>query len=99
MDIKKCQNLEEVRDEIDRLDSEIVKLIAKRNAYIHQAAQFKVSVDEVKAPDRVAEVISRVRAQALELGVNPNFITALYEMMINEMVEVEIGEFANAKNL
>lgn len=99
MDVKACTSLDEVRHEIDTLDREIVALIAKRNAYVHQAAKFKVSVDEIKAPERMAEVVSTVRAQALELGLNPNFINELYEMMINEMVEVEISEFANAKNL
>lgn len=99
MDVKACTSLDDVRHEIDALDREIVALIAKRNAYVHQAAKFKVSVDEIKAPERMAEVVSTVRAQALELGLNPNFINELYEMMINEMVEVEISEFANAKNL
>ena len=99
MDMKQCNSLEEVRDSIDSLDLEIIELIAKRNAYIHQAARFKVSVDEVKAPDRVKTVIDQVRMKALELGLNPNLMTEIYTLMINEMVESEIAEFRNAKNL
>ena len=71
MDVKACKDLTEVREEIDALDAAIVELIAKRNAYIHQAAQFKVSVEEVKDENRVADVIARVREYALTHSLNP----------------------------
>ena len=99
MDIKNCNNLDEVRKEVDTLDAGIVELIAKRNAYIHQAAKFKVSIEEVKDENRVADVISRVREYALTHSLNPNMMQSIYELMINEMVESEISEFRNAKDL
>lgn len=91
--MKECQSLQEVRDEVDKLDDQIVELIAQRNAYIHQAAKFKQSVDEVKAEKRVNEVLQRVRHKSLELGMSPNMMVDLYTMMINAMVESEIAEF------
>lgn len=99
MEAKECQSLEEVRTEIDKLDAQIVELIAKRNAYIHQAAKFKVSIDEVKDENRVADVLSRARNKAMELGVNPSMMNEIFELMINKMVEAEIAEFQDAKNL
>lgn len=99
METKNCNSLEEVRQEIDKLDEQIVELIAARNAYIHQAAKFKHTVEEVKAPERIDDVINRVRHKAITLGVSPNLLTKLYEIMINEMVESEIAEFRNRKAL
>ncbi|RRS31138.1 MAG: chorismate mutase [Epsilonproteobacteria bacterium (ex Lamellibrachia satsuma)] len=96
--MKQCSTLEEARNEIDKVDEEIVKLIAKRNDYIKQIAHFKTSVDEVKAEDRVSDVISRVREQAIALGLSPNLINDLYVRMIDAMVESEIAEFNNAKS-
>ncbi len=93
--MKECNTLDEVRTEVDKLDDEIVSLIAQRNAYIHQAVRFKQSVEEVKAEERVNKVIQRVRHKALELGMSPNMITDLYEMMIENMVESAISEFRN----
>ena len=43
MEIKKCNTLEEARNEIDNVDRGIVELIAKRNEYIKQIAHFKTS--------------------------------------------------------
>jgi isochorismate pyruvate lyase len=95
MQPKECTSLNEVREEIDKLDDQIVELIGARNAYIHQAAKFKDSVDEVKAPDRIDDVMQRVRHKALKLGMSPNMLTDIYTIMINEMVEAEIAEFRN----
>ena len=97
MAIKKCSTLDEARAEIDVVDSEIVALIAKRNDYIKQIAHFKTSVEEVKAEERIADVISKVRAQAISLDLSPNLINDLYVRMIDEMVESEISEFKNAQ--
>jgi isochorismate pyruvate lyase len=99
MQLKECKTLEEARKEIDSVDEEIVKLIAKRNRYIQQIAHFKTSIDEVKAQERIDEVISKVRQNAIELEVSPNLLTDLYLRMIDGMVESEIAEFRNAKGL
>jgi len=98
MQIKQCNTLDEAREEIDNVDEEIVKLIAQRNDYIKQIAHFKTSIDEVKAEDRISDVISKVRAQAISLDLSPNLINDLYLRMIDGMVESEIAEFNNAKS-
>ncbi len=98
MDIKHCTSLDEARTEIDRLDEQIVTLVAARNAYVKQLAHFKNSIDEIKAEDRIDDVINRVRAKAIELDLSPNLINDLYLRMIDAMVDSEVAEFKNAKN-
>jgi isochorismate pyruvate lyase len=98
MDIKKCNSLDEARAEIDKIDDAIVELIATRNAYIKQLAHFKNSVDEIKAKDRIDDVINRMRSRAIELDLSPNLINDLYIRMIDAMVDSEVAEFKNAKN-
>ena len=94
--MKKCNSLDEVRSEIDVLDTQLVELISKRSHMIRQAAGFKNSVDEVKAADRIEFILQRSRHKAIELGINPNMISELFTIMIDEMVEMEISEFRNA---
>jgi len=93
--IKKCNSLEEVRDEIDKLDDQLVSLISERSHLIRQAAAFKNSVDEVKARDRIEFILQKVRHAAIQAGVSPNMISELFTTMIDEMVETEIAEFRN----
>ena len=96
--MKQCKTLEEVRAEIDKIDDELVELIAKRNRYIHQAATFKNSIEEVKADERVDYIKQRVRAKAIELDISPNMISELFTKMIDEMVESEIAQFRDTTN-
>jgi len=98
VDIKKCETLEEARAEIDKIDDQIVELIAARNAYIKQIAHFKKSIDEIKAKDRIDDVINRMRSRAIELDLSPNLINDLYIRMIDAMVDTEVAEYQNAKN-
>lgn len=96
--MKKCNSLQEVRDEIDKIDTQLVELISQRSHLIRQAAGFKESIEEVKADDRIDDIMQRVRKKAIELDVNPNMISDLFKIMIDEMVETEIGEFRNGGN-
>ena len=93
--MKKCNSLQEVRDEIDKIDMKLVDLISERSHLIRQAAAFKNSVDEVKAEDRIDDIMQRVRKRAIELNINPNMMSDLFTVMIDEMVETEISEFRN----
>jgi isochorismate pyruvate lyase len=94
--MKKCNSLVEVRQEIDRIDSQLVELISERSHLVRQAASFKNSIDEVKADDRMDFIIQKVRHKAIELGVSPNMISELFTIMINDMIELEIAEFRNS---
>jgi len=96
MSTKECQSLDEVRVKIDSLDDKIVELIGQRNHYIKQAAKFKNTTEEVKAPARIDEIIARVRHQALTMGMSANMLEEIYTIMIDEMVETEIAEFRNS---
>ena len=45
----KCKNIEEVRENIDKIDHQIVKLPSERSHFVKQAANFKNSSNDVKA--------------------------------------------------
>lgn len=88
-----CKNIEEVRENIDRLDREIVKLISERSQYVEQAAKFKKDTQDVRAPQRVEAVIEKVRGIANEHGVNPDIIEEVYRTMITCFINYELKEY------
>ncbi|WP_304544810.1 chorismate mutase [Sulfurimonas microaerophilic] len=94
--MKKCNSLQEVRDEIDVIDQQLVELISERSHLIRQAAAFKDTIEDVKAENRIDDIMQRVRKKAIDLNINPNMISELFQVMINEMVETEIAEFRNS---
>lgn len=88
-----ARSLDEVRANIDRLDREIVRLMAERGAFVRQAARFKASRSEVEAPGRVEQVVAKVRALAADTGLEPQVAEAAYRAMIAAFIEVEHAVF------
>lgn len=89
-----CQSLEEVRDFIDAIDHQIVALMAKRSGFVRQAARFKTDAAAVRAPDRVAQVVGRVRTMAQRHTLDPDIVEAAYRAMIEGFIQTELAEKA-----
>ena len=89
-----CNSIEEVRSNIDRIDRQIVTLIAERGGYVKQAARFKKTTDDVKAPQRVEQVLAKVAALSQELGANPSVTEQVYRAMISGFINAEMAEHA-----
>ncbi len=88
-----CQNMIEIRREIDCIDDQIVDLIAKRSEYVKEAAKFKKSEKAVKDIKRVEAVINSKKELAIKYGVSPELIGKLYGMMIEHFVNEEMNEW------
>ncbi|MBI4686235.1 MAG: chorismate mutase [Nitrospirae bacterium] len=90
--IVNCNSLEEVRANIDRLDRQIVALLAERGGYVKQAARFKQTTDDVRAPQRVKQVIANVAALSKEFGADPVVAEQVYRSMISAFIDLELSE-------
>lgn len=87
---EQCESLDQVRAEIDRLDAQIVPLLAERGGYVLAAARFKTQAAEVPAPQRVEQVIAHVRALADAHGAMPEVVERTYRAMIAAFIEAEM---------
>ena len=93
---KCCRTLGEVRENIDRLDREIVRLMAERGRYVHEAARFKKNPSEVEAPQRAETVIEKAKRLAVENGLSPTVAEATYRAMVSAFIAYEQTVFATA---
>ncbi|MCW3479363.1 chorismate mutase [Neisseriaceae bacterium JH1-16] len=95
---RECHSIDEVREQIDRLDRQIVALLAERGGYVRQAAGFKRNSDEVRAPQRVEQVIAKVRALAGELDADPTVVEQTYRAMIDAFIAAELAEHGRRRD-
>ena len=85
-----CTDLSQVRVEIDRIDNDLVDLIAERFGYVERAWQIKLGLkQEASVPWRNQQVIDKVRARAEEKGVPPDLCEALWRQMIGWFIQYE----------
>ncbi len=94
MNIESCHSLEQVRDEIDRIDRQMLVLLAARGDCVRQAARFKRSAAEIPAPQRVEAVIAGVVAHARTLGADPAVAEATWRAMIAAFIRSELATHA-----
>lgn len=87
--------LAEVRQNIDRIDQQIIKLLGERQSLVCQAARFKTSIDDVKAPARVDVVIAKVRNLALQYNLDADIAESIYRTMIDCFIHRELNDFKN----
>lgn len=88
-----CKDLKELRSNIDRIDREIVRLIAERSQFVEQAAIFKDDETVIREPNRIKVVINNVRAHAQEFGVDQDIVERVYREMIDSFIDLELKEY------
>ncbi|MDQ1157556.1 isochorismate pyruvate lyase [Sphingomonas sp. SORGH_AS 950] len=77
-----CRNLGEVRTNIDRIDDQILRLMAERSRYVAQAGRFKTSAATVRDEARIRQILARIREKAARQGVNPDVAEATFRAMV-----------------
>lgn len=85
-------SLADVRAEIDRLDRQLIPLVAARGRAVLAAARFKADVAEVPAPDRVEQVVRNVLRLGGEHGAIPSVVEATWRAMIAAFIAAEAAE-------
>jgi len=96
----KCENIEEIREAIDNIDKEIIRLIGRRFGYVKEIVKFKnKDRDSIVDKDRYNEVIENRRKLAVENGLNPDLIENIYKNLIDHFInkEIEIAKRSNYK--
>lgn len=88
-----CADMSQVRSEIDRIDGELVDLIAERFGYVDRAWQLKKNTPEgAHVPWRIQQVIDKVKTRAGEKGMPPEMVEmvgAQWRNMIGWFVQYE----------
>ena len=85
----------EVRSQIDRIDEQIVCLLAARQKLVKEAARYKTDEYAVRAPDRRATMMARRHEWAVAEGVSPEVVRRVYDAMIDSFIDLELHEHAS----
>ena len=88
-----CENLEDVREAIDGLDREILRLLGSRTSYVAAAARFKTNPKGVRAPERQQAMLASRREWAEDEGLDPDFVEGLYRNIVSHFVAREIDHW------
>lgn len=75
--------LDQLRQEIDRIDKQMVELLAQRRRTVEQVVQVKQQHDlPTFHPAREENLISARRAQAVQAGLDPDYVEDLFRTVL-----------------
>ena len=92
-----CQTLEEIRNEIDKIDEHIISLFSERHKYVEAIVRFKHDKDAVIAQERKDKVILQRKEWAKQKGLNADTFEKLYTLLIDSNIQHEL-ELLKQKN-
>lgn len=79
-----CTTMTDLRAVIDRIDDDLVDLLAARQACIDRAVAIKAEAGlPARIPERVRDVLNRVRARAQVSGLDPDLAVLIWRNLID----------------
>ncbi len=89
-----CQNKEDVRVEIDRIDRALLSLFAERHAYVTRMAEIKTDPHEAYDKARIEAIVATLRERALALDLDEDQAELIWRTLIDWNVNYEKGIIA-----
>jgi len=79
-----CGTMQELRIQIDKLDRQLIELLVTRATYIDRASELKPGEGlPARIPERVEDVVQKVRANSADLGLDPDLAERLWRILID----------------
>jgi len=85
-----CSSKEEIRNQIDFLDKEIIRLFGIRFQYVSEIVKFKTDVESVVAQDRKNAVIEQRGEWAAEQGLDKETFQQIYRFLVDHNIGKEL---------
>jgi len=84
-----CKTMTDVREGVDTLDRELVRLLIIRQGYMDAAARIKQDRDAVYDSDRIEDVVAKVLETAEAQGLNPEIAEPVWRKLIERCIAHE----------
>ena len=83
----------EVREGVDALDRELVRLLVTRQGYMDAAARIKPSRDHVRDEPRIEQVVANVLSEARKQGLSESIAEPVWRELIERCIAHELDEW------
>ena len=91
--LPEMNNMSDVRQQVDRIDAELVALLKDRFACMDAAARIKQARETVRDEERKAVVIANVKEMAAEAAIPVPTVAAIWEMLVETSISYEFEQW------
>ena len=88
---KKKLNL--IRIKLDRLDTELLKLLKKRSNLVNDVLKVKIHKKEIIDQKRINFILKKIQKKSIQLKIDPKITNRIWKNMIWSFIDYEKRNF------
>ena len=88
---KKRLNL--LRIKLDRLDTDLLKLIKKRSNLVNDVLKVKIHKKEIIDQKRISFILRKIKKKSIQLKIDPKITNRIWKNMIWSFIDYEKRNF------
>ena len=86
--MKKYNSIQDIRDEIDKIDLKIIDLISDRKDLVYEVVKLK-NKDQIVDQERINFILNKLNNEAKKRGIPEHLIEKIWSIMIKTFIEYE----------
>ena len=91
------KKLELIRIKLDRLDTELLKLIKKRSNLVNDVLKVKIHKKEIIDHKRINFILKKIKKKSIQLKIDPKISNRIWKNMIWSFIDYERRNFKKKK--
>ncbi len=89
-DPKDFKDIQEIRNAIDKIDFDILKLFGDRNRCVNEIIRFKTDKEGVIAKPRQKELLALRREWAKDFNLDPDLFEKIFKILIGSNIQKQL---------
>ena len=87
------KKLDSLRLKLDKLDTELLKLIKKRSDLVNEVLKVKIHKKEIIDQKRINYILKKIKKKSKQLSIDPKITNRIWKNMIWSFIDYERRNF------
>ena len=87
------KRLDLLRIKLDKLDTELLKLIKKRSNLVNDVLKVKIHKKEIIDQKRINFILKKIKKKSIQLNIDPKITNRIWKNMIWSFIDYEKRNF------
>jgi len=87
------KKLDLIRTKLDRLDTELLKLLKKRSNLVNDVLKVKIRKNEIIDQKRINFILKKIKKKSIQLKIDPKITNRIWKNMIWSFIDYEKRNF------
>ena len=89
------KKLDLIRNRLDKLDTELLKLIKKRSNLVNDVLKVKIHKKEIIDQKRINFILKKIKKKSIQFKIDPKITSRIWKNMIWSFIDYEKRNFKN----